>query len=203
MTVTETIMSSTTHLQVSSPRRCRDGRTTSEFGHRAHRSADLTPLQRFLLATDGTVTPALVAYLGEPVAVRLLRQATVTLTRTDDELEVCAGQPVLERSIVLYGQQTGTIALYADSRIALDRLSTPVRNDLLGGEMPIGLVLRSNRVETFRDWLGEGLRPATPEVAAHIGPRDVCWRTYAIVSGGHPLMVVHEEFPVLPVASVA
>ena len=41
------------------------------------------------------------------------------------------------------------------------------------------------------------------EAASHLGPGDVCWRTYAIISGGRPLIVVHEEFPVDPVARVA
>jgi beta-ribofuranosylaminobenzene 5'-phosphate synthase len=163
----------------------------------------LAPLQRFLLATDGTVTPALSAYLREPVAVRVLRQDRVALSRPDGGLALAARRTILDRRVVLYGTRSGVVALYADSRIAVERLPAAVHDDLLSGELPIGLVLRRHRVETFRETLGAGRRPATGDAAVHLGPGDVCWRTYAIISGGQPLIVVHEEFPVVPAARVA
>ncbi len=175
-----------------------------QTGRRRHGGDDdgwltgLAPLQRLLLATDGTVTPALSAYLGEPIGVRVLGQEQVMLVQADDQLTLSAGRPILERRVVLYGVESGTAVLYADSRVAVDRLVAPVRADLLSGELPIGLVLRRHRIETFRESLGEGRRRAVGEAAAHLGSCDVCWRTYAIVSGGRPLMVVHEEFPVGP-----
>jgi beta-ribofuranosylaminobenzene 5'-phosphate synthase len=165
--------------------------------------AGLEPLQRFLLATDGTVTPALAAYLGEPIGVRVLGQEQATLIRPDDHLRLAVGRPILERRVVLYGVESGTAVLYADSRVAVDRLGSPVRADLLSGELPIGLVLRRHRMETFRESLGAGRRPAVGEAAAHLGSCDVCWRTYAIITGGFPLIVVHEEFPVAPASRVA
>ncbi len=164
---------------------------------------DVAPLQRFLLATDGTVTPALAAYLGEPVGVRVVGQEQVVLTEPDDDLALPPGRPILERRVVLHGTESGTVALYADSRAAVERLSPAVRADLLSGDLPIGLVLRRHRIETFREALGAGRRPARGEAASHLGRCDVCWRTYAIISGGRPLIVVHEEFPVDPVARVA
>ena len=167
------------------------------------RVADLTDLQRFLLATDGTVTPALAAYLGEPIGVRVLRQEFVTVDRAHPALALRRGRPRLERSVVLFGRQSGTAVLYADSWIALERVTSRVRDDLLSGELPIGLVLRRHRIETFREWLGTGRRIATPEVVAQLGPTEVCWRTYAVISGGRPMIVVHEEFPVHPASLVA
>ncbi len=163
----------------------------------------MAPLQRFLLATDGTVTPALAAYLGEAVGVRVVGQEQVILTEPDDDLVLSPGRPILERRVVLHGTESGRVALYADSRAAVERLTPAVRADLLSGELPIGLVLRRHRIETFRESLGAGRRPATGDAASHLGPGDVCWRTYAIISGGRPLIVVHEEFPVDPVARVA
>jgi beta-ribofuranosylaminobenzene 5'-phosphate synthase len=180
------------------------GRLVDDVPHSEQRfAADPTPLQRFLLATDGTVTPALAAYLDEPIGVRVLRQEAVRLDRTDQLLDARRGRRVLDRSVLLCGTDSGTVVLYADSRVALDRITAPVRADLLAGELPIGLVLRRHRVETFREWLGAGRRLATLEVAAHVGPSDVCWRTYAVISGGRRVMVVHEEFPLRPMTHVA
>lgn len=161
---------------------------------------DLTPLQRVLLATDGTVTPVLGAYLGEPIDVRVLRQEAVTLTERDDRLALGGGRQVLERSVVLSGRHSGTVVLYADTCVALDRITAGVRADLLAGEVPIGLVLRRHRLETFREWLATGRHQATPDVARHLGPNEVCWRTYAVISRNRPLMVVHEEFPLQAVS---
>jgi beta-ribofuranosylaminobenzene 5'-phosphate synthase len=165
--------------------------------------ADLSPLQRFLLFTDGTVTPALSAYIGEPIGVRVLRQERTILARADAALDTAGGRPILERRVLLHGTASGTVVLYADSRVAVERLTVPVRDDLLAGELPIGMVLRRHRVETFRESLGAGRRPATGEAAAHLGRCDVCWRDYAIVAQGRPLMVVHEEFPVRPASRTA
>ena len=182
-----------------------DGRETADFAPTGDGSwlEDLTPLQRFLLATDGTVTPALAAYIGEPVGVRVLGQHRTALAAADQALGLRARRPVLERQAVVFGTRTGVRVLYGDSRVALARLPAPVRDDLLAGERPIGLVLRRHRVETFREPIGAGRRPATAEVAALFGPGDVCWRTYAVISSRRPLMVVREEFPVDPLSRIA
>lgn len=164
---------------------------------------DLTPLQRFLLATDGTVTTALAAYIGEPVGVRMLLQEQTSLAEADGALGLRARRTVLERRVVVYGTRTGVRVLYGDSRVALERLPAPVRADLLSGELPIGIVLRRHRLETFREPIGAGRRRATPEVAVQFGPGEVCWRTYAIIARRRPVMVVREEFPVEPVPRIA
>lgn len=190
-------------LQVTNRRLCSVGETEDDGDGERTWLAGLAPLQRLLLATDGTVTPALAAYLGEPVGVRLLGQGETTLTRPDGDLALGAGRPILERRVVLAGTKSGTAVLYADSRVAVERLTLGVQADLLSGELPIGLVLRRHRIETFREELGAGRRPARGEAATHLGPVDVCWRTYAIITGGRPLMVVHEEFPVTPAVRVA
>jgi chorismate-pyruvate lyase len=155
----------------------------------------LPPIQRLLLSTDGTMTTALAAYYGEQIGVWVLGQEIVVLAEPDEELDLTPGERVLARRVLLFGQRSGASLLYGRSRVALDRLSPEPKAQLLVGDTPIGLVLRHYRLETFRAPLDVGVRPGNGEVAAHLGSGLLCFKTYAIMAGGRPLMVVHEEFP--------
>ncbi len=161
----------------------------------AARVAELPALTRLLLTTDGTVTAALAAIAGEPVAVHTLSQHTVAIADDDAELDLWAGGEVLERNVLLHGAGSGTPLLYGASRIVAHRLPRPARDALLGGDIAIGLVLRAHRIETFRVPLSVGIKPASAAAAELLGPGLMCWRTYAINAGGRPLMIVHEQFP--------
>jgi chorismate-pyruvate lyase len=159
------------------------------------RVADLPVLQRLLLTTDGTVTTALSTIVGEPIGVHTLDQRTAVLARDDDELALAAGEPVLERSVLLHGATSGTPLLFGASRIVSHRLPRGARDALLGGGVAIGLVLRSYELETFRVPLSIGVRPACEAATPHLGSGLMCWRRYAIHAGGRPLMIVDEQFP--------
>jgi chorismate-pyruvate lyase len=161
----------------------------------AARVEQLPALQRMLLTTDGTVTTALAAVAGEPVGVRMLAQEVVTLDDDDEQLALWAGAKVLERRVLLHGADSGTPLLYGASRIVAHRLPRAARDALVAGGVAIGLVLRGQEIETFRDPLSVGVAPASAAAAVHLGPGLMCRRTYAIRAQGRPLMIVHEEFP--------
>jgi len=155
----------------------------------------LPALQRLLLTTDVTMMTALGALMEEPIAVWLLDQWLHTLDYDDDELQLEVGRKALIRKVLLYGSSSGTPLLFGSSRTVLSRLSSAARRTLLSGEVPIGLMLRSHRIETFRTPLSVGVKPASGEATALLGAGLMCQRTYAIESAGWPLTVVHEEFP--------
>jgi chorismate-pyruvate lyase len=159
------------------------------------RVRELPALHRLLLTMDGTVTTALATIVDEAVGVRTLAQHSVTIDRDDEELVLWAGGKVLDRRVLLHGAGSGAPLLYGASRIVAHRLPRAARDALVGGTIAIGLVLRTHEIETFRVPLSVGIRPASEEAAAHLGPGLMCWRTYAINAGGRPLMIVHEEFP--------
>jgi chorismate-pyruvate lyase len=161
----------------------------------AARVEQLPALQRLLLTTDGTVTTALAAIAGEPVAVRTLSQAVVALDEDDERLALWKGGNVLERRVLLHGADSGTPLLFGASRIVGHRLPRAARDALLAGGVAIGLILRAHELETFRVPLSVGVGPAGTEAAAHLGHGLTCQRTYAIRAQGRPLMIVHEEFP--------
>jgi beta-ribofuranosylaminobenzene 5'-phosphate synthase len=154
----------------------------------------LPALQRLLLTTDGTVTTALGTVVSEPVGVWLLDQQLHTLAYDDHELWLQAGCDTLLRRVLLYGSRSGTALLFGCSRIALGRLPSGALQALLDGDVPIGLALRTHRIETFRAPLSIGVGPATGDAAALLGAGLMCRRRYTIESGGLPLMVIDEQF---------
>jgi chorismate-pyruvate lyase len=163
--------------------------------HEAELVRRLPALQRVLLTTDGTVTTALGTAMDEPIGVWLLNQEVRTLENDDAELRLGAGHEALIRAVLLHGARSGTPLLFGCSRIALDRLPRGARQALLTGDVPISLMLRSHRIETFRAPLSIGVRPASGMVAAALGPGLMCQRTYTIEAHRLPIMVVHEQFP--------
>lgn len=157
--------------------------------------ARLPVLQRMLLTTDGTVTTALGTMVGEPVCVSMLGQERRMLEADDAELQLREGGEVLIRRVLLRGSYSSRPLLLGYSRIALSRLPRAPRELLLSGDVAIGLVLRSHRIETFRAPLRIGVRQASSYVAGLLGAGLMCRRTYTIDSGGIAVMVVHEQFP--------
>jgi chorismate-pyruvate lyase len=161
----------------------------------AVRVAELPPVQRLLLTTDGTMTTALATLLQEPIGVRTLAQDRAVLADADDELALWKGDPVLERRVLLHGARSGTPLLFAVSRIAASRLPQAARAALTGGDVPIGIVLRAHEIETFRVPVSIGVKPATHEAACHLGRALMCSRRYLVKAGGRPLMSIDEQFP--------
>jgi chorismate-pyruvate lyase len=160
----------------------------------------LTPLQRILLITDGTVTEILGAYRGEPIRIVKLHQGIEPAPTDWPALEIAAGEPLLRRRILLVGQETGEVLIAADSRCVLARLPEGIRVALLTTTRPIGQLLLEARLETFREVLRCGLCP-WPEAAAAFdlaAVQPLVVRVYRVLAGGQPLMEITEGFPPAP-----
>lgn len=164
---------------------------------RSQISVPLGLLQRILLTTDGTVTHILEAFTGEPMEVVKLFQTVGPWDRSDSALDLTAEDIVIRRAIVLRGQWSKRNILYGDSIIAHERVGPEVRAGLLSTDRPIGKLLFENHVETFREILAWGEEPAGT-CADHIGIQPtapVLFRTYRIMSGNRPIMLITERFP--------
>jgi hypothetical protein len=84
-----------------------------------------------------------------------------------------------------------------EGRIGADRLPEAVRNALLQTDEPIGRVLQTNRVETFREILRCWRAPAG-RYGAHFGgdaTTSTISRCYRLWAGGRPIMLITERFP--------
>jgi chorismate-pyruvate lyase/acyl carrier protein len=164
---------------------------------RAINPLTLSAFQRILLTTDGTVTEILEAFSGESIRVVKLHQDVINLERAVASLELPWGEPVLRRSILLQGHMSLVNFLYADSIIALDRLTEGVRDGLLNSKKGIGMLILEHRIETFKEILDCGIEPASGLAQYfQVEPEaSIIHRTYRMLSGGRPIMVITEKFP--------
>jgi chorismate-pyruvate lyase len=157
----------------------------------------LSAFQRILLTTDGTVTEILEAFSGESIRVVKLFQEVAQLDRAVAALELPWGEQVLRRSILLQGRMSLVNFIYADSIIALGRLSDGVRDGLLLSKKGIGQLILEHRIESFREIIDCGIERAG-ELADHFQideDASLLFRTYNMVIQGQPVMVITEKFP--------
>lgn len=161
----------------------------------------LSPLQRILLGTDGSVTRILELATGSPVAVTTLLQAVEPADRdVAERLDVDVGQDVNHRIVELRNTRTGETLIYAESYTPLSRLSPSFREDMMRADVPIGRILERHRLETRREIVGMDAGLREESVAGRFGlagnPRFLS-RQYRIIHQDRPLMHIEETFPAL------
>lgn len=154
-------------------------------------------LQRLLLITDGKITDIIQAYSGETVEAVKLQQKLIDCDARFSTLQLEKQHQVIERSILLQGKTTKTNYLYADSYLVLERLDPEIRNQLIFSRQPIGKLLKEYKVETFREIIDCGIKPAG-KLAQYFGiaaDAEIIYRTYLVLVDGLPMMQITEKFP--------
>ena len=163
--------------------------------------ARLTPFQRGLLVTDGTVTRFVEAYTLAPVEVALLQQAKQTLSTEHTWLQLPAGAEVISRQVVLqtHSQKESSpiIHTYADSLIVPQRLPASILNGLKSDKQGLGGLLRDSGLEARRELLWCGIEVLTdlPSAIAYLEGEKFISRTYRVFANQKPLMLINEKFP--------
>jgi chorismate-pyruvate lyase len=155
------------------------------------------PLQRVLLITDGTLTEILEATFLERIRLVKVAQRLVPATSSHSQLEPGEEDLVMERKILLRGTDSGRNYAYAESLVAIDRLSSPLRDALLISQTPLGRLWREHRLETFKELVDVHCRPAS-SLAHYFDCKDtspLLARTYRVYSARRPVMVISEYFP--------
>ena len=157
----------------------------------------LDPLYRLLVATDGTLTEMLEALSLEKMCLVKLGQEIGPATEQVNALDVRPGESLLDRKILLQGEQTNKTYLYARTQLAMDRLEEPVREGLLRTNVPLGLLLKQNRMETFKELLQLRREPARDLSSYFRNDPDtpLLVRTYRVFSGKQPVMLITEHLP--------
>ncbi len=159
--------------------------------------SSLSPFQRIILTTDGTLTEILEAYLFEPLQVVKLTEAVMPLAVAHDALSLDVGSTVIDRRICLQGKISMRNFIYAESTLALERLDETFQHELLESKVPMGKLWRQNRLETFKEIISTKKEPAL-ELASYfdIAETDqLLSRTYVVSSQRQPIMQITEKFP--------
>jgi chorismate-pyruvate lyase len=154
-------------------------------------------LPRILLISDGTLTDIVEAAFAEPIRLVKLALETAPALAPVDDLGVQAGQPLMRREILLQGACSGRNYVYAESYIALDALPVRLREDLITTDRPLGRLWVEHKLETRKEILRVWRVPIGGPCVhfAPAAPGGLLARTYRVISGGRPIMLISEYFP--------
>jgi chorismate-pyruvate lyase len=157
----------------------------------------LSPFQRIILISNGTLTKLLENLVKEQLTVIKLHEYEEINEDAIPYLELSAKHPVIHRKICLQGQNTGINWLYAESIIVPERLPPLFRLELLESETPIGKLWSKHRVETFKELLPPFEEPAAQLASYFKVPPEhlLLGRTYRVFSHQQPIMMLTEKFP--------
>ena len=162
--------------------------------------ARLTPFQRGLLVTDGTVTRFIEAYTLMPVEVTLLQQTKQTLSTEHTWLQLPTGAEVISRQAVIHThlqeESSPIIHTYADSLIVPERLPQSFMDGLGSDKQGLGGLLPRSGLETRRELLWCGIETLTdlPSAITHLEGEKFISRTYRMLANQEPLMLINEKF---------
>lgn len=157
----------------------------------------LSPFQRILLTTDGSITDMLEAYNRERMKLVKISEEITNLETDILPMQLQKGAEVIERKILLRGKISQKNYIYAESIIVPNRLGSQFRNELLTTKTPIGKLWYEQKVETFKEIITTGKYFAN-ELASYfqIDPQDkMIFRTYSVISNQKYTMMITEHFP--------
>lgn len=159
----------------------------------------LSPVQKMLLGTDGSVTSLLEIVTGSSIEIETLDQRVVPAEKSiASELKIQPGDEVNHRIVKLKRADTGETLIYAVSHTPLKRLEPDFKEDLIRADIPIGVILKKHKIESRRDLAGADVLQADKEIAGifNIIPRETMLsRNYTIIRHGEPLIAIRETFP--------
>ncbi len=157
----------------------------------------LSPFQRILLTADGTVTEILEAYLFEPIRIVKLPEEIAVTKQDIPDLNLTAGNEVIDRKILLQGKISRKNFIYAESIIVPERLEPKFRDQLLNSKIPIGKLWLEHRSETFKEIVESSEEPAEKlSDYFQIQKEDkMLSRTYRVFSDRQPIVMITEKFP--------
>ncbi|RPI40117.1 MAG: DUF98 domain-containing protein [Methanoregulaceae archaeon] len=159
----------------------------------------ISPVQKFLLGTDGSVTQILESIMGKKVIIRTLVQKVIPADRAAaDNLSIVEGDPVNFRIVEIRTEEGGEVLIYAISHTPVSRLSPAFKDDLMKADIPIGRIIRQHHIEARREILNARVLPATEEMGrifAICKNEPVLSRQYQIIHAEKPLIFIEEQFP--------
>jgi len=174
-------------------------RIEKEIPHLEKVVGRLSPVQKMLLGTDGSVTSLLEVIMGSSVEIETITQEVMS---ADDsvarELEIEVGDEVNHRVVKLKNSATGETLIHAVSHTPLKRLEPRFEKDMMRADIPIGVILKKHEIESRRDITRVSVLRETSglnRVFDVFSKELLLSRDYRIIRGGAPLMSITETFP--------
>jgi len=159
----------------------------------------LSPMQKVLIGTDGSVTNLLEMATGHPVTITTRIQDVVSADqKTAAELDIEPGDEINYRVVELKDGVTGEVLIYAVSCTPLRRLAPEFRQDLMRADIPIGRILYRHRIESRREITDARVIRAGADLARTFNIHrcePMLSRKYRIIHHKEPLIAIEEVFP--------
>ena len=159
----------------------------------------LSPMQKFLLGTDGSVTQIMEAITGCQVVIETRVQKIIAADPTIAErLGILHGDPVNYRVVEIKTSASGDVLMYAISYTPIARLSPEFKDDLMKADIPIGRIIQNHRIEARREILNAWVSPASEDagrIFSICNQEPLLSRQYRIIHNGEPLIFIEEQFP--------
>lgn len=157
----------------------------------------LSPFERALLTIDGTVTQFIEAYTLESVLIRVLDHTAGAAGEAARWLACDSDTEVLRRRSALVGANTASLYAYAESVLVPGRLSADMRAALNRDTGGLGKILLNASLESRREglWFGAEELRDLPSALDAGGSMRCLTRTYRVIAGSQPLMLITEHFP--------
>ncbi len=155
----------------------------------------LSLFQKILLATDGTVTDLLRLYTGESITVEKLEQQFTF--SGEKEKSLCSNNTkILKRSVLLKSNRQNYV--YAESIYMYELLSPWSQDKLLNTDMPIGLLWKKEKLDTYREIIGYWTEPCN-SLAQYFGTQEqslLLSRAYLVMHSQNIIGRIIEKFPI-------
>ncbi len=159
----------------------------------------LSPVQKILLGTDGSVTQMLEVITGKPVEITTRLQEVVNADeKTAGRLGIGVGEEVNHRVVELRNAGDGGVLIYAVSDTPLSRLSPEFRDDLMRADIPIGRIMKRHHLESRREIIDAQVLTADDDLSRVFGlfrHESLLSRRYQIIHQEQPLISIEEIFP--------
>lgn len=159
----------------------------------------LSPVQKMLLGTDGSVTNLLEVITAGQIEIETLVQKVMPADEAvARELQINPGEEVNFRIVLLKKKASREALVYAVSHTPLKRLDASFKDDLTRADIPIGVILKKHHIESRRDITSTAFSSAAEEHCRAFGvfSREIMLsRSYRIIRHGQPLISIQETFP--------
>ena len=151
--------------------------------------------QKVLLSIEGSITAILDVLYGT-VSIFTLDQHFENVDAEKAELlEINEGDEINYREVLIHGR--GRPMIYALSYIPLSSYSEEAREDIVGGSLPVGKILKKHKIESRREINAIYVEKPTPTLTELFKTtEDFISRDYVIISNGKIIMWTKESFPI-------
>jgi beta-ribofuranosylaminobenzene 5'-phosphate synthase len=156
----------------------------------------LSPVQKILLTTDGSITRIFEALTGEEVSIETEEQKVIPANdEIAEALDIGSGEEVNYRVVNL--KNSGGVLVHATSYAPLERIPSDFEDKITKADMPIGKIMQELKIEARREIVSCAVVKADQKLARLFDVPEgsnLLQRNYNIIHKNEILLNITETF---------